>query len=183
MTAPEFARPHRLDQIGAGASEVAIRAEPAERTALAERFGLLAIDSLDARYRLRREASGVRASGHVSAAVVQACVVTGDPVPARVEEDFEIRFLPEPGETADEVEVSADECDTVFYSGGAIDLGEAAAETLALALDPFPRSAEAALALKQAGVLTEEEAAAAAQEAGPFGALSALKGRLEGKQD
>jgi uncharacterized protein YutE (UPF0331/DUF86 family) len=62
--------------------------------------------------------------------------------------------------------------DTVFYSGGAIDLGEAAAETLALALDPFPRSPAAAAALKEAGVLSEEEA-------GPFGALAGLRDKLK----
>ena len=52
----------------------------------------------------------------------------------------------------DEIELSEDDCDTVFYTGGAIDLGEAAAETLALALDPFPRSPGAAAALREAGV-------------------------------
>ena len=179
MNAPEFSRPQRLDQIGAGASEVTVRAEPAERAALAERFALRAIDSLEARYRLRREAAGVRASGHLSAEVTQACVVTDEPVPARIEEDFELRFLPEPGDAADEIEILPEDCDTVFYSGGAIDLGEAAAETLALALDPFPRSPAAAVVLKEAGVLSEDEMSAAAKEGSPFGALSALKDKLQ----
>ena len=100
-------------------------------------------------------------------------MVTAAPLPAQVEEDFAILFLPEPGEGADEVELSEEECDTVFYTGGAVDLGEAAAETLALALDPFPRSPDAEAALKAAGVLSEEEA-------GPFGALAALKDKLRG---
>ena len=56
---------------------------------------------------------------------------------------------------------------------GAIDLGEAAAQTLALALDPYPRSPGAAAALKEAGVIGEGEA-------GPFGGLAALKGKLGG---
>ena len=64
--------------------------------------------------------------------------------------------------------------DTIEIEGGAIDLGEAAAETMALALDPFPRSPNAAAALKKAGVISEEEA-------GPFGALAGLKAKLEGK--
>lgn len=168
---PEFARPHRLDQIGAGESKVTVAADAEERAALARRFGLIAIDGLEAHYALRRDAAGVRATGQLSAAVTQACVVTGDPVPARVEEDFELRFLPEPEDGAGEVEVSAEECDTIFFTGGTIDLGEAAAETLALALDPFPRSAAAADALKKAGVIGEAEA-------GPFAALAALKDKL-----
>ena len=47
-----------------------------------------------------------------------------------------------------------------------------AADTLALSLDPYPRSPNAEAALKDAGVLSEEEAS-------PFAALAALKGQLE----
>lgn len=168
---PEFSRPHRLDTIGAGESRVAIEADAGERAALARRFGLIALDRLAADYTVRRDAAGILARGHLSGAVVQACSVTGDPVPAKIEEDFAIRFLPEGSAEGDEVELSAEDCDTVFYTGGAIDLGEAAAETLALALDPFPRSPGAEAALREAGVLSEEEA-------GPFAALAALKKKL-----
>jgi uncharacterized metal-binding protein YceD (DUF177 family) len=171
MTAPEFPRPHPLDRIGAGAAKLSIAADEAERTALARRFELIAIESLDAGYTLSREGESVRASGHLSARVTQACVVTGDPVAARVEEDFDLRFVPEPGEGADEIEVDAGELDTVFYTGAAIDLGEAAAETLALALDPFPRSPRAGEVLKQAGVVGEDDVE-------PFNAFSVLKDKL-----
>ncbi len=176
MTAPEFSRPERLDRIGAGASAATITAEAGERAALAERFGLIAIERLEARFALRRTADAIHAEGHVSAAVVQACVASGDPVPATVEEDFELRFVPESAAgTEEEVEVSPEDCDTVYYTGGTIDLGEAAAETLALALDPFPRSPRATEVLRAAGVVGEDEA-------GPFGALAGLKAKLEGKQ-
>jgi uncharacterized metal-binding protein YceD (DUF177 family) len=174
---PEFPRPHRLDQIGAGEHRVDVAAEPEERAALARRFGLKAVDKLEASYAIRRDATGVIARGHLSGQVTQSCVVTDEPVPATIEEDFAIRFLPEadgPEAADDEFELSEDECDTVFYSGSAIDLGEAAAETLALALDPFPRSPDAAAVLKEAGVLSEDEA-------GPFGALAALKDKLAKK--
>jgi uncharacterized metal-binding protein YceD (DUF177 family) len=176
VTSPEFSRPQRLDRIGAGEAEVAVSADAGEREALARRFGLIAIGRLEARFALRRAADSIRARGHLAAEVTQACVASGDPVPARIEEDFELRFVEEPaGGANEEVELSEEECDTVFYTGGALDLGEAAAETLALALDPFPRSARAAEVLRAAGVLSEEEA-------GPFGALAGLKARLEGKE-
>lgn len=165
---PEFSRLRRLDTIGAGESRVSVEADAAERIALARRFGLIAINALAADYNLRRDATGIIARARLSGAVVQPCSVTGDPVPAKIEEDFAIRFVPEGGDAADEVELSADDCDTVFYTGGAIDLGEAAAETLALALDPFPRSPGAEAALRDAGVLSEEET-------GPFAALAKLK--------
>ena len=52
--------------------------------------------------------------------------------------------------------------------GAMIDLGEALADTLALSLDPYPRSAGADAALKEAGVMSEEEAS-------PFAILAKLR--------
>lgn len=175
IATPEFSRPYRLDRIGAGEVQTEVSAEPAERDALAHRFSLVAIKRLSARLALRRDGDTVIARGHLSAAVTQSCVASGEDVPATIEEDFAIRFLPEGdgAPTEDEIELSEDECDTVFYSGGSVDLGEAAAETLALALDPFPRSPRAAEVLREAGVLNEGEA-------GPFGGLAALKAKLQG---
>ena len=107
------------------------------------------------------------------ASLTQSCVITGDPVASAVDEAFAIDFLPEPAvDRADqEIELGSDDCDTVFHDGAAIDLGTAVVDTLALALDPYPRSAGAKAALKEAGVLSEEEA-------GPFAALAALKDKL-----
>lgn len=168
MIAPEFSRPQRLDAIGKGEHRVEITADEGERAALAKRFGLIAIDRLDATMSVHRDATGVIARGQLSGAVVQACSVTGDPVPADIAEEFAIRFLPEGTVEGEEIELSDEECDTVFYTGGAIDLGEAAAETLALALDPFPRSPRADDVLREAGVLSEDPT-------GPFAALAKLK--------
>lgn len=171
---PEFPRPHRLDQIGAGETSVEIEATPGERMALARRFDLVGIDRLTARFALRRDALGFLTTGHLSAAVTQSCGITGDPLPATIDEDFAIRFLPEVAEdeSHDDVELAEEDMDTVFYTGSALDLGEAAAETLALALDPFPRSPNAAAVLREAGVISEEEAV-------PLSPLAAaLKGKL-----
>ncbi len=89
---------------------------------------------------------------------------------AHVDEAFDIHFLPEPKADSpdEEVELVESDCDVVFHDGAAIDLGSAIADTLALGLDPYPRSAGAEAALKEAGVLTEAEA-------GPFAALAKLK--------
>ena len=72
------------------------------------------------------------------------------------------------------VEYKDAELDTLFHDGQAIDLKAALEDTLALAIDPYPRSAGADAALKEAGVLSEEEA-------GPFAGLAALRDRLGGK--
>lgn len=176
MTIPanELSRPVRLDTLGEATRDLDIEASDAERTALARRFGLLALDRLKAHVHLHREGQAIAASGRIEAAVSQACVATGEPVPATIDEPFRLRFLPEEmiGE-AEEIELSEEDCDTIPFAGNLIDIGEAVAETLALALDPFPRSPDADEALKAAGVLQEGEA-------GPFAALKALKDRLGG---
>lgn len=174
MSAPEFSRPERLDAIGAGDRAVSIEADAAERRALAGRFGLIAIDALAGDFSLRRDAAGIRVKGRVKATVTQACSVTGDPVPATMDEPVDLLFVAE-GESGEEVELSDESIDTVFHDGAAIDLGEVAAETMALALDPFPRGPGADQALKGAGVLSEGEA-------GPFGALAALLKKPDAKK-
>jgi len=170
----EFPRPIRLDTIGTAPRRVEISAEAAERDALKQRFGLLGIASLSAWADIVREGEAVIATGALKASVTQACVASDEPVPAELAEGFALRFVPESGEAAaDEVELGARDLDEIFYTGSAIDLGEAVAQTLALALDPFPRAPGADEALRAAGVVGEEDA-------GPFAALKALKSKLGG---
>jgi uncharacterized metal-binding protein YceD (DUF177 family) len=164
----EFPRPERIDAIGEGDRRVTISADAGERAAVAARFGLVSVETLDAALTVRREAAGISVTGQVTAAVVQACSITDDPLPVQIDEPVALLFV-EPGGSTEEVELDQDALDTVEIEGAAIDLGEVAAETMALALDPFPRGPNAAAALKAAGVLTEEEA----KPAGPFADLKA----------
>lgn len=170
---PEFSRPVRIDAIGEGAHAMTITAEPAERAALAVRFGLISIGALTAEAELRREGDAVVATGRISAAVEQACVASGAAIPVTIAEPFALRFVPLGGDGEAEIELDVEDCETIDYEGGAIDLGEAVAETLALSLDPFPRAPDAEAALKEAGVLSEDEAVT-----GPFAALKALKDKI-----
>src|SRR5262249_14507631 len=137
---------------------------------VAERLGLDSLDCLQAHATLTRKGALIEADGRIVAALNQSCVVTGEPVPAHVDEPFSLLFMPEPesNRSEEEVELRSADCDVVFYDGTIIDLGAAIADTLALNLDPYPRSAGASAALKEAGVLSEAEA-------GPFAALAALK--------
>ena len=169
---PEFSRLYRLDELGGGARAVAIEANEAERAALSVRFGLIQIDDLTVTAELVREDDAVVVTGKLRAEVVQACVASGDPVPAKIAEDFALRFLPEAAvEAAEEIELDANDLDVIPYEGSAVDLGEAAAQTLALALDPFPRAPDAEEKLRAAGVVGEEDV-------GPFAALKALRDKL-----
>ena len=167
---PEFSRPYRLDALPKTA---AIEADAAERSALAQRFGLVAIDSLAADLAIERSNDAVTVAGTLRAAVTQTCVATGAPLAARLDEPFRITFAPQPEAAPDaELELGETEMDLVFHDGQSIDLGEAVAETLALALDPYPRAPEAEARLRDAGVKAEGEA-------GPFGALAGLRDLLK----
>ena len=167
----EFARPQRVDTIGDDARTIEVDADAQERAALAKRFDLIGIERLTGKFTIRRDAAGIVAEGRVEAAVTQACSITGDPLPVTVDEPVALRFVAEEDSGQDEVELGDSDIDVIPYDGGTIDLGEVAAETMALALDPFPRGPNAEVVLKEAGVLSEEQA-------GPFGVLAGLKDRL-----
>jgi uncharacterized metal-binding protein YceD (DUF177 family) len=169
----EFPRPVRIDTIGAEPRIIEVQAGAEECAALARRFRIPSIESLAASLAISRNGEAVLAEGRLQAKVVQSCVASGEPVPASLDEPFRIRFLPQPtGAPDEEVELSEDDCDTVFYHGSAVDVGEAVAESLALSLDPWPRAPAADEALKRARVKNEEEA-------GPFGALAELRDKLK----
>jgi uncharacterized metal-binding protein YceD (DUF177 family) len=164
-----FAHRLPLNQIRDG-ERIDFSADEGERKRIAERLGIPSIACLNAHATLERKGEIVRARGRLKASLCQNCVITGDPVEAHADEPFDIRFLPGQAQGApdEEVELGEADCDVVFHDGSAIDLGEAIADTLALGLDPYPRSAGAEASLKEAGVLTEAEA-------GPFAALAKLK--------
>jgi uncharacterized metal-binding protein YceD (DUF177 family) len=170
---PEFSRRYTLDSIGAAPRTVTIEADEAERGALAKRFDLIALDSLRATATLHAVAGGIEARGAVDAAVTQACVVTADPVPGTIAEPFALRFIADvpsdAGDGEEGMELSDADCDVVPLEDGAIDLGEAVAQTLGLALDPFPRSAA-----EQAR--EDERKWVAGEEPGPFAGLKGLLG-------
>jgi len=170
----DFAHRLTLDRIRDG-ERIDLVADDNERKAVAERLGLASLDRLEAHATLSRDGQTVRASGRVGASLEQRCVVTGEPVSEHVDEAFEIAFIAEPasGRPDEEIELGAQDCDLVFHDGASIDLGAAIADTLALGINPYPRSAGAEAALKEAGVISEEEA-------GPFGALAQLREKLGG---
>jgi uncharacterized metal-binding protein YceD (DUF177 family) len=165
----DFAHQLSLARIRDG-ERLDLRADEAERGVIAERLRLPSLGRFDAHVTLTRDGERVGATGRIKAQLEQSCVATGEPVPSAIDEPFELLFLPEPNTAADEeIELSESDCDVVFHDGAAIDLGSALADTLALALDPYPRCADADVALREAGVLSEEQA-------GPFAALAKLRG-------
>lgn len=164
-----FAHRLRIDQIRDG-QRLNLVAGEEERADVANRLGLDALDRLEAHVTLTRDGQSVRAEGRLGASLRQRCVITDEPVASHADEPLAFTFIPAPRAAAhdEEIELGSDELDTIFYDGTEIDLGTAIADTLALSIDPFPRSAGAEAALKEAGVMTETEAS-------PFAALARLR--------
>lgn len=143
---PEFSRPQALARLGAAPLVLDVTAGEAECAALAARFAIPAIGALTCRFILRRAPGEVvEASGHLDARVTQTCVVSLDDFETALSEDFTLRFVPAASLDEDEELDDLDGPDLIGHDGIAIDLGEAAAEQLALALDPWPRKPGAAL--------------------------------------
>lgn len=169
----EFSRPVGADTISTHIQRREIKAEPAERQALATRFGLLSLDALGAVLELHRQAGDiVHVSGRLTADVVQSCVISLAPVAAHIEADFAIDYsaaaAPDDGDEFDPLGPDAPEP----IIEGEIDLGEAVSQQLAVALDPYPRAPDAVL--ETAPLSPAEEKTDKKQ---PFAVLAALKKR------
>ena len=168
MSPPEFSR--EIDVRQAEGKHMLLAATADECAALARRFALVRIDRLKAELVLSRVENGAEGRGQLRAAIVQICAVSGEDLPVTIDEPIFFRFVAAEAERGpdEEVEIALDECDEIEFSGTMIDIGEAVAQSLALAIDPFAVGPNAEQARRKAGLLDESAA-------GPFAALAALK--------
>lgn len=176
MDALPLSRPFDTRRLGDAPLFERIDTTPEERAALAKAYELLALERLDADLTVSPwQRVGVKVSGRLVADLVQACVVTLEPVPQHLDHAFELAFLPPQDKVADpktvaeaEVIVAYDEDDPPDpLLGPVIDLGAIVAEQLALGIDPYPRAPGADLAA--------EIGDASDASPSPFAALAGLK--------
>jgi len=138
----EFSRRLPLAQIPDAGEVVRLEADAAEREALARRLGLLAIHAMSAELRLVPDVEGaIRVTGRLLAELEQECGITLVPVRQSVNEELAWRLLPEGMEPSD----GDNDPDDIETEQGVADLGEALAQELSLALDPYPRAPGAEL--------------------------------------
>jgi uncharacterized metal-binding protein YceD (DUF177 family) len=151
-------------------TEQVLTASADECAALAKRFDLVRIERLEARIMLDKDGPAVTANGRLTGAIVQSCAVSGEDLPVSIDEPVNLRFVTEgaPAAPDEEIELEADELDEIAYSGSQFDLGEALAQTLALAIDPYAEGPNAEAARQAAGLNKPDTS-------GPFAALAALK--------
>ena len=163
----EFSRLVPLARLGSEAFRRQIEAEADEREQLARRFDLVSLDRLTATVTLRRQGGEtVLLEAEFEAEFAQICVVTLEPVAGSVSRTFSLLFGPA-DEDRTEIEQSAD--DLVFepLTGDAIDIGEAVAQELSLAMPEFPRDPDAAIDAAAAGELADPPFAALAKSRKP----------------
>ncbi|MGE0737507.1 MAG: YceD family protein [Alphaproteobacteria bacterium] len=168
---PEFSRKQALESVGSdGRTQRRLIASVAECAALARRLGLETLHDFVADMTIDRTPGGeIRVAGRIVADVVQACVVTLEPVPAHIDEAFEVRYTTHVNAMPQELVIGPDDDDPPEpLAGDVLDIGELAAQQLALALDPWPRLPDAAL---------PDSVQPDPARDGPFAALAALHGR------
>jgi uncharacterized metal-binding protein YceD (DUF177 family) len=169
-----------LDRMGASGAALEIVPSESERAALAKRFGFLGLPAFSARVTVDRKAGGqVVVEGRLRGRIVQACVLTLDPVAQDLDDTFRIVFKqdmadehdPESGEAVLSAQADAPEP----LGGNVLDVGEIVAEQLSLAADPYPRRPGAKLEdvlpkPRHGGRRSQSE-----QRRHPFAGLAALR--------
>ena len=162
---PEFSRLVRLDRVGPQPFRQRIEATPDERGRLSQRFDLLSLDRLTATVDLYRGSGEIiRLEASFEAEFVQSCVVTLEPVAGVISDRFFLVYGP-PEEEPREIPSGGDEAAFEPLVGDAIDIGEAVAQELSLALPPFPRDSAANMDIEFAEM----------PSAGPFESLAPLR--------
>jgi uncharacterized metal-binding protein YceD (DUF177 family) len=143
--APEFSRLVSLTQLGAEPFQQRIEASATEREKLSQRFDLLVLDRLVAEVELRRQSSGmILLEAAFEAAFEQCCAATLEPVRGVISDHFSLLFGPLCMEEQ-EITLSGEGPAFEPLNGDTIDIGEAVAQELSLALPDFPRLPDAVI--------------------------------------
>lgn len=168
---PEFSYIVDLNRIPVSGMKLDLRADAEQCKALADRFDLPAIYELSAHLSFKRVNSGrVRLEAAFKAEIEQVCVVSLEPFAQKVEDSFSMVFVQENASSLrlNEIDLDMGEEDEAEYpENGKIDAGEIVAESLSLALDPFPRAPGA--------VFRQNAEKAAKEDKNPFAVLEKLK--------
>lgn len=167
----------RLDELSSAGLSLTLVPTPEELAALANRFGLLEPPVLQAELLVRLEGEDVRVTGRLHAHAVQACALSGAPVPEEAREGIDTLYRrPAPIDPHAEIELNEVDLDIEPLTGGQIDIGELVAQSFGVALNPYPHAEGEAVAQARRFVTDED---AEVQRRNPF---AALKGALSHKE-
>ena len=167
----------RIDKLPASGRSVTVDADEATRAAIAEAMKVTSVERFVASLTVVPLRGGLRAQGKLDASITQPSVVSFEPVSQDIHEDIDRVFLPasaveQAPAPGSEVFVDLEDDDFPDHiDGPEVDLSALLVETLALAIDPYPR-------------LPGEDLSTVAPDAvgtatGPFAALARLKDKGE----
>ncbi len=162
----------RIGGLPADGRKLTLKGDDELNPMLAERLDILAVDDFAADLLARPLRGGIQVIGKVRATVQQACVVTLVPVTQTLKANVDRVFMPgkdpHADKTADLYFDAEGEDEPDYFEGDYADLTELVVETLALALDPYPRAPGVEFEPGRDG---DDDPA----KSSPFAALSALK--------
>ena len=174
-----------LDKLGNNGTALEISTSERERAARAKRFGFLSLPAFSARVTVDRRPGGqVVVEGRLKGRIIQACILSLDPVTQELDDAFRLVFAenvaeekdPESGEALLNAQGDAPEP----LTSNMLDVGEIAAEQLSLTADPYPRRP----GIKLEDVLPKAKGgarrAAPEQRRHPFAGLAALRDKPRG---
>jgi hypothetical protein len=170
---PLFDAVVRIDKLPAAGRSVSVNADEKTRAAIAAAMKLISVERFVAELSVVPLRGGLRAQGRLRASITQPSVVSYEPVSQDIDEDVDRVFLPVPHghqAPAPGSELFVDLEDDDFpdqLDGPEVDLSALLIETLALAIDPYPRREGEDLA--SSGLVTGDG------ESGPFASLARLK--------
>ena len=162
----------RIDRLPPTGRTLAVAPDESARQALAEALKLTEVEAFHADLTIVPLRGGIRAQGRLTARIVQPSVVTFEPVSQDIDEPIDRVFLPEghSHKPAPGAEIFVDLEDDDFpdhIDGPEVDLSALLIETLALAIDPYPR--QPGESLDSLGLAPDDT------DAGPFASLKKLK--------
>ena len=167
----------RLDAMPVAGRDVDLSPSFDERVALATRLGVTSVDALAIKLHAVKFRGGIRVTGRLTATVTQPSVVTLEPLSQQIAEPVDRVFLPGgekdyAGPANAEIFVDLEGEDVPdHFEGNEADLTDLIIETLALAIDLYPRApGESVDALGLKPDVVEDH---------PFAALKALKPKEE----
>ena len=168
-----------LGSLGEG-REISLTPSAEIREKIAAWADIFGLQSLTATLQLSRLGDGFYAyDGHLEADVVQACVVTLEPVASHFERDFARRYRLLPARkgkvqfSVEEAVVDQADDETETIQSPFIDLAAPVLEEFSLGLDPYPRAPGA--------VYDEPEETGREPEGHPFAVLEQLKTPIKGR--
>ena len=144
---PPYKAPFELAGLSERGAELSLSPDAAERARIASWLGALEVPRLDATIRLSRLDDDVYGyETEFTAEVVQACVVTLEPVPSVHKGRAERRYRvvarnPRRRSEATEIDAGGEDEDTPeLLSSSLLDIAAPLLEEISLSLDPYPRA-------------------------------------------